>query len=93
MTALLAAAANSTLALAAPVFQIVSSPNPAGSNFNEFDGVASVSSSDAWAVRFTRGGDGPFRALVERWNGKTWSLASSAARPAADDTRLHAREW
>src|SRR5205085_7837139 len=77
-------------ALASSFWQVVASPNPAGSNYAELDGMVATSSSQAWAAGFARVGSGPFRAVLERWNGLSWALAPSAAIAASDDTRLHA---
>ena len=75
---------------AAAGLSIVSSPNPAGSDFNELDGVAATGTANAWAVGFTRtAGTLAFEPLAERWNGTTWQLAATAPVTASDN-RLHA---
>ncbi len=90
LVGLLAAVLTAGTALAASGFQVVLSPNVTGSNFNELDGVASVSSTEAWSVGFSRVNfPAPFRALIERRTASGWSIVASAARPTADDTRLH----
>jgi len=72
-------------------FVTVPSPNVAGADFNQLDATATVSATNAWAVGFARASDGlSFRALIEHWNGSSWSIVTAAARPAGDDTRLHA---
>lgn len=68
---------------------VVGSPNVSGSNYDELDAVATASAANEWAVGFSRVGNGPFRALIERWNGSTWTIVPGASRPASDDTRLH----
>jgi len=78
-----------TTAQAAGSLGTVASPSP-GADYNELDGVASVTASNAWAVGFQRSTGLLFHVLVEHSNGTAWSVAASAARPAADDTRLHA---
>ena len=78
-----------TTAHAATGFSTVASPNP-GSNYNEIDGVAAVTASNAWAVGFQRSTGLLFHVLVEHWNGTAWSVAASASLPSSDDTRLHA---
>ena len=79
----------SATAQAATGFTTVTSPDP-GSNYNEIDGIAPVTTSNAWAVGFQRSTGLLFHVLVEHWTGTAWSVAASASRPAADDTRLHA---
>jgi len=75
---------------AAAGLSIVSSPNPAGSDFNELDGVAATGAANAWAVGFTRtAGALAFQPLAERWNGTSWQIAATAAVTASDN-RLHA---
>jgi hypothetical protein len=74
----------------ATAWQVVASPNVAGSNYNELDATLATSATQAWAVGFSRVGfPAPFRAMAQRWNGTTWSLVPTAPVPAADDTRLH----
>jgi len=68
-----------------------SKPQP-GTNYNEIDGVAAVTASDAWAVGFHRSTGVLFHVLVEKWNGTAWSVATSASLPSSDDTRLHAAD-
>ncbi|MBO0871652.1 MAG: hypothetical protein J2P15_24130, partial [Micromonosporaceae bacterium] len=86
-TAILLAA---TAADAATGLSIVSSPNPAGSDFNELDGAVATTPSNAWAVGFTRGsGALAFEPLAERWDGSAWRITATAP-VTADDNRLHA---
>jgi hypothetical protein len=75
-------------AQAAPGFSTVTSPSP-GTNYNEIDGVAAISASNAWAVGFQRSSGLLFSTLAEHWNGTAWSVAATASLPAANDTRLH----
>jgi hypothetical protein len=58
------------------MWSIVSSPNPGGA-FNLLNAVAAVSSDDVWAVGETAGINGPFRPLVEHWDGHAWTVAAS----------------
>lgn len=75
---------------AAAGLSIVSSPNPAGSDFNELDGVAATGTADAWAVGFTRtAGALAFEPLAEHWNGASWQITATAPVTATDN-RLHA---
>jgi hypothetical protein len=80
-----------TSAQAVTGLQPVPSPNVAGSDYNELDGVAALGPSNAWAVGFTRpAGTLIFHTLAEHWDGAKWSIVPTASVPAADDTRLHA---
>ena len=62
---------------------IVSSPNPAGASSSSLNGVACPVASTCFAVgAYTKANQQ--RVLVERWNGSSWSIASSpspAGRP------------
>jgi hypothetical protein len=75
---------------AATGLTVVSSPNPAGSDFNELDGVVATGAANAWAVGFTRtSGALAFEPLAERWNGSAWQIVATAPVTATDN-RLHA---
>jgi hypothetical protein len=92
MTAALVSAAVLAVGMTAQAaggFSTVASPNP-GTNYNEIDGVAAVTASDAWAVGFQRSTGLLFHVLAEKWNGTAWSVATTASLPSSDDTRLHA---
>jgi hypothetical protein len=78
------------LAFASSSWRVVPTPNVAGSNYDALDATLVTSPSQAWAAGFSRVGSNPFRALVERWNGTSWAIASSAPIAATDDTRFHA---
>lgn len=55
--------------------RFIPSPN-VGSGDNALDGVATITSSDAWAVgEFATGSAG--QTLVEHWDGTSWSVAPS----------------
>src|SRR5205807_6544408 len=56
-------------------WRAVQSPN-VGTSYNELNGVAADSSTDAWAVGFEVAGSAD-RTLVERWNGARWSVVGS----------------
>jgi len=82
--------AGSGVAAGATSWQVVASPDVAGSNYNELDATFVPTASAAWAVGFARVGfPAPFRALAERWTGTTWTIAPTAPVAAGDDTRLH----
>jgi hypothetical protein len=51
----------------------VASPNATGSA-NILSAVTIVSHDDAWAVGLTTAYDGTWQALIEHWNGSTWSV-------------------
>ena len=68
--------AASATAQAATGFTTVTSPNP-GSNYNEIDAIATVATSNAWAVGFQRSTGLLFHVLVEHWNGTAWSVVRS----------------
>ena len=56
------------------------SPNPGGSYpYHELDGVAAVSSTDAWAVGFSAPNMQFRRArtIIEHWNGSSWTTVPS----------------
>ena len=54
-------------------WQIVPAANGAGSS-NGLEAVAALSASDAWAVGYTRTGNGPSSTLIEHWDGSSWSV-------------------
>lgn len=64
-------------------WSVVSSPSPNGGAF--LNGVAAVSASNVWAVGYTIGGSarsgfsggGAQQALIEQWNGSSWSVIAS----------------
>jgi hypothetical protein len=68
-------------------WKIVPSPTPGGDDL--LDAISTVSARDAWAVGMTnpaRGcaSGGPNCAtLIEHWNGKAWSVVTSANPPAS----------
>src|SRR5438309_2124418 len=59
-----------------PGWSVISSPNVAPYN-NAFSGVAAISANDAWAVGSDRDLGGPYRTLVEHWDGGAWSVIPS----------------
>lgn len=58
----------------------------------QFDGVAATSPWNAWAVGWTGpSGEGTGqRALIEHWNGKTWTRAPIPNLPGSSASNLHA---
>lgn len=59
-------------------WSIVSSPNPVNAT-SSLLGVAATSSNSAWAVGTHKTSSGLRQALIEQWNGTSWSIASSPA--------------
>jgi hypothetical protein len=56
------------------------SPDPGGSsNDNALYGVAAISATNAWAVGDYYNAPPDDRALIEHWNGKTWTAQTSPA--------------
>jgi len=80
-------AGHATTALAS--WQIVSSPEPQGTNYAQLTGTVATGAGSAWAVGYARTGNNPYRALIERWSASSWSLAQSAAVKASDTTFLN----
>ena len=71
-------------------WKVEPSPNPGGSaNNNAFSGVAAASSKNAWAVGYYIKGT-TLRTLVERWNGKKWTVQSSPSPGHSCTTTLAA---
>ena len=60
-------------------WSIVPTPNPSGLHTVSLNAVAAISANDIWAV----GGNPPFQrgysgqALLEHWNGSTWSIVAA----------------
>ena len=57
-------------------WSVVPSPNISSGNNNLF-GVAAVSTTDVWAVGEFVAPSGVEQALIEQWNGTSWSVVSS----------------
>jgi hypothetical protein len=59
-------------------WSVVSSPSVASAN-NYMNAVSAVGSSNVWAAGYTISttGSGDARALVERWNGTSWSIVTA----------------
>lgn len=52
---------------------------------SQFSGVASVTSTDVWAVGSTVGQNGQLQTLAERWNGSGWTVSATPAAFAVSD--------
>src|SRR5438105_15142308 len=59
----------------AGIWTVVPSPS-VGTDINELEGVAALSTTDAWAVGFFRARN-TYRTLTEHFNGSTWSVVPS----------------
>jgi len=86
VTRVVSAAGRSPLAIHwnGTAWSIVSVPNSGGSSKSMFNGVATLSASNAWAVG--RGKDA--RALVEHWDGTAWSVVPVPAPSAPAGSTL-----
>jgi hypothetical protein len=67
-----ASAATSTPAICDAGFHFVSSPNAFG--INQLRATAAISANDIWAVGDSNVQGTPSRALIEHWNGATWTI-------------------
>jgi hypothetical protein len=65
-------------------WSIVPSPNP-GAGFNVLQGITAISATNVWAVGDYSPGEIPIIALVEHWNGKSWSVVSVPSSSGDDD--------
>jgi hypothetical protein len=68
-------------------WSIEKTPNPRNSTHTELDGVSCPSTHACTAVGFYRS-TGPYRTLVERWNGSTWSIDRSPRPTGASTAQL-----
>lgn len=67
-------------------WSLVLSPSP-GQDYNSLQSAAATSSSNGWAVGAQRATPGArFRALAERWDGRTWTAVSVPSPGQADDS-------
>jgi len=55
-------------------WRVVSSPNPSRQNYNTLTGVAAISASNIWAVGTSYHTGVVNQAIIEYWNGTSWSL-------------------
>ena len=60
-------------------------PNPWPNAINALNGVAAVSGRDVWAVGNFTDSNGNLQPLIERWNGRQWSIVAGAPLPAGFD--------
>jgi hypothetical protein len=59
-----------------PGWSVVPSPN-VGTLSNAFDGVSAVASNDVWAVGYSFDSSSRELALIQHWDGGTWSVVSA----------------
>ena len=57
-------------------WEVIPSPNPAGTKSNALVGLAAISPTDVWAVGYTLIGS-TRQGLTEHWNGSAWTVVSS----------------
>jgi len=63
-------------------WKVQRSPSPVNGN-NTLSSVAAVSDSSVWAVGNTLGTTGQQKALIEHWNGRSWSVQHSPSLGSA----------
>src|SRR5207302_1303741 len=80
MCVLVALLLRTEVAEAAPLtcgaWNVVPSPNP-GTQNNTLYGIAAVSANDVWTVGSQSSSGIPGQALIEHWDGTSWSVVSS----------------
>lgn len=59
-------------------WSLVPSPSPAGRDDNRLLAVSALSSSNAWAVGYSREPGARARPLIERWDGTAWKRVTGA---------------
>ena len=57
-------------------WEVIPSPNPAGTKSNALVGLAAISPTDVWAVGYTLVGS-TRQGLTEHWNGSVWTVVAS----------------
>ena len=57
-------------------WEVIPSPNPAGTKSNALVGLAAISPTDVWAVGYTLIGS-TRQGLTEHWNGSAWTVVAS----------------
>jgi hypothetical protein len=63
---------------------IVNSPNSSATELNGLAGITCTSGSDCWAIGFHFHGPYFRQNLTERWDGSSWTIASSPDRPPTE---------
>ena len=57
-------------------WSIITTPNPGGFD-KDLDGIKALSADDIWATGGYGPLAGPFKSLIEHWDGKQWSIVST----------------
>lgn len=71
-----------------PSWSIVTSPNASATQHNFINDVTCVSALDCWAVGYYRA-DTAYQAVMEHWDGSSWSIVPSPDTSAAQDDFVH----
>lgn len=66
-------------------WQVVKSPSPTSALNAQLFGVAALSSSNVWAVGMFKDQQNAAHALIEHWNGSTWSIVSAPTPNGSGD--------
>jgi hypothetical protein len=67
---------------------IVPSPGITGAQRHELLGVTCVSAIECWAVGYSVTGEAATRALIQRWDGTSWTIVASPTTNAAQRNHL-----
>jgi hypothetical protein len=71
------------------LWTITSSPNTSATQNNSLEAVTCASGTDCWAGGTFENGSGVNQTLIERWNGTSWSVFTSANTSATQNNFLH----
>jgi len=66
---------------------LVASPNTLLTETNRLSSVACASAAECWAAGYSNNGSSD-QALIQRWDGNTWAIATSASPESAQSTIL-----
>jgi hypothetical protein len=69
-------------------WRMVPSPNPAGSTYSVLSGISCPSRLECAAVGYTISRKGRGAPLIERWNGRAWSIVPNPRANAAELTSV-----
>lgn len=61
-------------------WKVIKSPNPSSTTNAQLFGVAALSKNDAWAVGTYNDTSNTIHALIEHWNGSSWSIVDAGSR-------------
>ncbi len=65
-------------------WSIAPNPNP-GPAFNSLRGIAANSAGDIWTVGGFGDADGPFKVLIEHWDGQSWTVVPGENPPTTNN--------